>query len=540
MTRLLVIGLDGGTRTVTQHPDARLRNLEALEAEGARAVLRSTVPPITSAAWASMFTGWNPGRHGMYDFRVLDTARYAHLWGAGHSAGFGDEPRFVTSRRWRGSAVWDLIGDSRTVAISAVPMTYPAWQVNGTMISGFPLPDYTRNHASPEGAGDGIPVLLEGGDDMGGMSDADVARHCAQLVERQASVVRSWLEPGGPDVMVAVFQGTDFAQHRLWKYLDRAGDPLREELFGLYRAIDELIGEARTRLGDEGTVAVVSDHGFGPHPRTLLHTDAVLRDAGLLTAMGGARSSAPKRLLERAPALRRRLRLIADRLPSGAANSLAARYSGADAVEWSQTRAYRYPLYAPAEGVVVNLRGRQPEGCVEPGAEYEQVRDQVIEALTSLRTPAGTRAVQWARRREDVFHGQYLEEAPDVIALLDPDLKGSTGTGGTFAPVGESILQTFSGVHAMEGIFGIAGRGIRPGVDLGERDITDVAPTLLALLGTAPEDELDGTAMTEALEPLAQPLVRAEAQTPDAADPVMSAEEEAALERSLRSLGYIE
>ena len=540
MTRLLVIGLDGGTRTVTRHPEAGLGNLTALEAQGAQAVLRSTVPPITSAAWASMFTGWNPGRHGMYDFRVLDTARYAHLWGAGHSAGFGDEPRFVTSRRWRGAAVWDLVGDSRTVAVSAVPMTYPAWQVNGTMISGFPLPDYTRNHAFPEGAGDGVPVLLEGGDDMGGMSDAEVAAHCARLVERQAGVVRDWLAPDGPEVMVAVFQGTDFAQHRLWKYLDQPGDPLRDALFDLYRAVDELIGEARERLGEGGTVAVVSDHGFGPHPRTLLHTDAVMRDAGLLTAKGSSRSSAPKRLLERTPALRRRLRLIADRLPSGAGDSLAARYSGADAVDWSQTKAYRYPLYAPAEGVVVNLRGRQPEGCVEPGAEYEQVRDEVIEALSRLRTPAGTPAAQWARRREDLFHGRYLDEAPDVIALLHPDIKGSTGTGETFAPVGDSILETFSGVHAMEGIFAIAGRGVRPGVDLGERDITDVAPTLLALLGAVPEDELDGKTMTEALEPASQPLVRTGAHTPEAADPVMSAEEEAALERSLRSLGYIE
>ena len=46
--------------------------------------------------------------------------------------------------------------------------------------------------------------------------------------------------------------------------------------------------------------------------------------------------------------------------------------------------------------------------------------------------------------------------------------------------------------------------------------------------------------MTEALEPAAEPLVRTGAHTPEAADPVMSAEEEAALERSLRSLGYIE
>ena len=252
VTRLLVIGLDGGTRTVTDRAGAGLAHLHALEAAGARAVLRSTVPPITSAAWASMFTGWSPGRHGMYDFRVLDTSRYTQLWGAGHSAGFGDEPRFVTSKRWRGSAFWDLLGPEPTVAVSAVPMTYPAWPVNGTMISGFPLPDYTRNHAYPPGAADGLPNLLEGGDEMAGMTDEDVAAHCAGLVERQSQVVRGWLEPDGPDVMVAVFQGTDFAQHRLWKYLDQPGHPLNEALLGLYRAIDTVIGEARERLGRGG------------------------------------------------------------------------------------------------------------------------------------------------------------------------------------------------------------------------------------------------------------------------------------------------
>jgi predicted AlkP superfamily phosphohydrolase/phosphomutase len=539
VTRLLVIGLDGGTRTVTDRPEAQLPHLHALEADGARAVLHSTVPPITSAAWASMFTGWNPGRHGMYDFRVLDISTYSQLWGAGHSAGFTDEPRFVTSKRWRGSAFWDVLRPPRTVFVSAVPMTYPAWPVNGTLISGFPLPDYTRNHASPAGAADTLPVLLEGGDDMAGMTDEEVAAHCARLVERQAEVVRGWLDSAGPEVMVAVFQGTDFAQHRLWKYLDQPGHPLCKALLDLYRAIDTVIGEARERLGEDATIAVVSDHGFGPHPRTLLHTDAALRDAGLLATSSSAQASRPKRLLERTPGLRRRLRLIADRLPSRVGQKLAGQYSGAAAVDWARTQAYRYPLYPPAEGLVVNLRGRQAAGCVEPGAQYEQVRDRIIETLQGLRLPDGRPAVRWAKRREDVFAGPYLEEAPDVVALLDPTLKGSSGTDGVFAPVAPSILETYSGVHAMEGIFAIAGPGIRAGVDLGDRTITDVAPTLLRLLGVEP-GTTDGTVMEEALKPLQAPAQQAVALVPDADDPVMTADEEAALERSLRSLGYIE
>ncbi|MDX6549409.1 MAG: hypothetical protein QOJ31_93, partial [Gaiellales bacterium] len=127
MTRLLVVGLDGGTDAVIRLPDARLPNIAAIRAEGASAVLRSTVPPITAAAWPSMMTGWNPGRHGMYDFRTLGIERYSRLWGAGHSASFEDGRDFVNSRRWSGAAFWDQAVGS--VAVLSVPMTYPAWPV---------------------------------------------------------------------------------------------------------------------------------------------------------------------------------------------------------------------------------------------------------------------------------------------------------------------------------------------------------------------------------------------------------------------------
>ena len=72
----------------------------------ASAVLRSTVPPITSTAWPSMMTGLNPGKHGIYDFRALAADRYTRLWGAGHSAAFAEGREFATSRHWAGSAFW--------------------------------------------------------------------------------------------------------------------------------------------------------------------------------------------------------------------------------------------------------------------------------------------------------------------------------------------------------------------------------------------------------------------------------------------------
>ena len=151
MARLLVVGLDGGTDSIIRLPDADLPNIAEVREHGASGTLISTVPPITAAAWPSMMTGWNPGRHGMFDFRTLGIERYSRLWGAGHSSSFEDGRDFVTSRRWSGAAFWDQV--EAPVAILSVPMTYPAWEVDGHMVAGFPLPDYDRNHTRAAGTG---------------------------------------------------------------------------------------------------------------------------------------------------------------------------------------------------------------------------------------------------------------------------------------------------------------------------------------------------------------------------------------------------
>jgi predicted AlkP superfamily phosphohydrolase/phosphomutase len=108
----VIIGLDGGTAAVISEPDAALPNITAPRLDGAHAALQSTTPPITAAAWPSMMTGWNPGRHGMYDFRDLHIERYTRHWGAGQPAEFEQGSSFVKATRWAGSALWDRFGAS--------------------------------------------------------------------------------------------------------------------------------------------------------------------------------------------------------------------------------------------------------------------------------------------------------------------------------------------------------------------------------------------------------------------------------------------
>ncbi|RLE47527.1 MAG: hypothetical protein DRJ18_03130 [Candidatus Methanomethylicota archaeon] len=71
--RVIVIGLDGATWKLIKPwaEEGKLQTLKRLMEEGAYGELKSTIPPITAAAWASLLTGKNPGKTGIYDFLYL-------------------------------------------------------------------------------------------------------------------------------------------------------------------------------------------------------------------------------------------------------------------------------------------------------------------------------------------------------------------------------------------------------------------------------------------------------------------------------------
>jgi len=101
-----------------------------------------------------------------------------------------------------------------------------------------------------------------------------------------------------------------------------------------------------------------------------------------------------------------------------------------------------------------------------------------------------------------------------------------------------------SGCHRPEGIFIARGAGIRAGAVLSPVEITDVAPTILYLLGEPIPAWMDGRVATEMLEPelrAGQPDRRAQV-APDAlgsADLEYNAEELKLLRDRLSGLGYL-
>jgi predicted AlkP superfamily phosphohydrolase/phosphomutase len=249
----------------------------------------------------------------------------------------------------------------------------------------------------------------------------------------------------------------------------------------------------------------------------------------------------PSQLQERA--FRGPLRPLVGRLES------SARLAG---IDWSATRAFSEEVNTfPA--IWLNVRGREPAGTVSAGAEYEELRDEILARIACWRNPAtGEAVVEHAWRREEIYDGAAVDQAPDII--LAPALdSGYTYTllssGGQ---PGDAIRDltpaerlgakggSMNGSHRPDGLLLLAGKGVQPGVHLDRAHITDVTPTLLALLDAPLPANLDGRVLWEALarrDPVCSGPPLEEGDQPT--EPY-SANQAAIVGARLRGLGYQE
>ncbi len=162
-------------------------------------------------------------------------------------------------------------------------------------------------------------------------------------------------------------------------------------------------------------------------------------------------------------------------------------------LDWSRSQAYGVEFFYPLVGVEINLEGRQQRGIVKRG-EYEELRDRIVSSLQALVDPAtGRAACRRVCKREEMFHGPYLERIPDIVAVLDDDYDGKVQLAGEV--FSDNTLQweyPFMGYHSREAFFVARGPGIASGNELGETGMIDLAPTLLRLLEVPIPDSMEG------------------------------------------------
>ncbi len=534
--KLTVVGLDAATFDVIDPLLAagELPSLAALLARGARGPLRSTTHPLTPQAWTTMVTGVNAGHHGIWDFSERDESGYGL--------------RIVNGSMARAPALWTRLARAgRRVGIVNVPFTWPAPDVDGFVIAGLDAWARDEGMTTPRELVGELharfgELLVDNSFPLtrGGRIDLDAVR---AVCEQRVEIVRMLVERHEPELLFVVFMSADHVHHIAWPDWEERG--VASDVAEVYRILDRALGGIVDGVGGEN-VLVVSDHGGGPLDG-VVNLNAWLAQEGYLTyGSGDTAAAAGHRLFE----LRRRLpagwrRALKQRLPGLRERASALRHAPA-VVDWPKTRAFAYGTFG---NVVINVRGRERDGIVEPGEEYERVRDELVRKLSALEMD-GQRIVAAVHRREDLFDGAQLERVPDLVVefrdyawLGKGNLIERTGSLNDTIGVQGHPRARYVGSHRHDGIVVLAGDAARPGVHA-SASILDVAPTVLYLLGEPIPDDLEGRVLTELIDgalldarpPEYVEAVEIEVGAPRRYDAAGVAE----VEDRLRSLGYLE
>jgi predicted AlkP superfamily phosphohydrolase/phosphomutase len=541
---VLIIGVDGGTFSLIRPwaEQGYLPNLKRLLDGGVSRDLLSTFPPVTSPAWPSFMTGMNPGQHGVFDFIRPKGGNYD----------------MVNSTSIRQPTLWDWLSSAgRRVGVVNVPVTYPPHPVNGFMITGLLSPrnatisypdDLIKRYEPELGPYRIAPdVQCKRGEEELFIADL------MNLEEVRGRYTLALLENEPWDVMAVVFGATDVGSHALWRFADEthpAHDPntpenVKNGLRDIYAVVDAQIGRLVEATPSDTTIIVMSDHGFGPLHYTI-NLNLLLMEKGLmhlrrapftqLKAFLFRRGISPKRIyawLEKVG-----LHHLASRVSKEQRNKVVGKFLSYDDVDWERTRAFSIGHVGQ---IYINTRGMQPYGSVEPGEETDTVRQEVIDALNGLRHPVtGEPIVDRIILREEEFSGPYAMQGPDIQVVLDGYRCISFPLFATSPELFTEQIRGDSGCHRLEGIFIASGPGIRRGSTSGPAHITDVAPTVMYLLGLPIPAEMSGQPLQDILEEPHEAIYASpNPRFPDAETGLMPSEENE-IEERLRSLGYLE
>jgi len=551
--KVFIIGLDGGTFDLMDPwlSEGRLPNIKRLIDNGVRATLNSVILPFTPQAWGSFMTGMNPGNHGVFGFKEKEEGKYSF--------------QFVNNRSIKSKTLWEYLGERGKDSILVnIPMTYPTEEIEGIIVGGMDSPGVESDFTFPpeikqevfEVVKDYVIHLHVGA----GYLDSDKKRRKAvaeliRMVACRERLILHFMEKYPWDFFAVNFSAIDQVQHHFWKYL-KGNNEFAEVIPDIYKRVDEAVGRILEKMPSGTTVFMMSDHGSGAASSHVLFIDEWLREQGLLqfktristrgliskfvkwvlTASSQKLSSSFKdRLMKWFPGIRVR----------------SQSYIRRALIEWKETKAFsgEHP-----STLRINLKGRDAEGTVGT-AEYEALRDELIERLESLTDPeTGEILIEKVYKKEELYHGNCLHSAPDLI--LHPrdfahQIKGGPFSNGFYrnwlSPKNPKEFFV-NGVHRLNGIFAASGYGISKGCTLPALNIYDIFPTVLYCLGMDVPDAVDGKvaeAMFErdylSIHPVRfcyDPLKRGVGLPEDEAN--YDEQDSERIEEALKGLGYID
>jgi predicted dehydrogenase/predicted AlkP superfamily phosphohydrolase/phosphomutase len=518
--RLLFIGLDAGDTDLIERwcREGVLPNISQMRSRGTWARMRTTAEVVHVSAWPSIFTGAAPDEHGLYHAYVMQPGIQSPV-----------RPRPDQSPV---PFLWKLLSDrgKRCIVMDAF-MTCPLQNFNGTQIvewgtwSWFSEPTISPDSVKKEMQKKFGAYPAEDHSKIGMTPPPDPEGFHQRLlaaVVKKTQVVKWLMEKDDWDFFLVVFGECHPAGHYFWHYHDplyvthATERPGESALRDVYVALDKAIGDILKSVDQTTTVFLVSGDGMGPNyngshilndllTRMKLFNDIPSNANGAAGEEGTKPRVAKTDLMSRARnMIPKSLRVAVSRalLPRSVNEKLSLRWKTAG-IAWEHTRAFL--IENANEGYIrINLKGREPQGIVAPGKEYEDLCEDLYQTVKSATNPAnGARAAHTVYKTDDIYNGPCRSHMPDIIINWNDDAKLTTellteryGLARSDEP-GYALAPYYTGNHRPSAFTVAVGPEVRQGNVLGDTSILDLAPTILTFFGITPPAYMGGKALGE-------------------------------------------
>jgi predicted AlkP superfamily phosphohydrolase/phosphomutase len=555
MMKVFVLGLDGATWDILEPliGEGRLPNLARLRDSGVSGTLRSVFPPLSPVAWTGVMTGKNSGKHGIFEF-----LEYAHDPLGG---------RVNSSRAIKTELVWEVAGrHGKATVAGGVPMSYPPRKAPG-----FYLGDFLSPANAPDFASDPA-IFAELEREIGpyrpwsttvhdGGHEAEVLTDLTDFLNHHLKAVRFLMDRCEWDLFMFDLMATDRAQHELWHVWDldhlaakgreRELGALRPRFIRFWEELDRGIGEIEAALPSDTALILMSDHGFGGI-EWYVNFNVWLLEQGFIALDDSfyvrqkhwcyKRGITPEwlyGLMAKCGLAQQRVTRFRGKQTSPLERFGESAFLSRRHIDWSRTKAYSQGNFGQ---IFLNVKGRQPQGCVAP-EDVRPLLDDLKAGLLAIPHPeTGEPLVERVYEGDEIYHGPNASLAPDLTVVLHDwryrtiglhDFTTNKVISPAFGPTGD---------HRMEGVLIASGPPFRAGASPEGANLLDLAPTILHLLGVPVPEDMDGRVLTEILNPDLVPVV-AEAVVAAHAVPAngeaYSEEEDAAIQQRLADLGYL-
>ena len=469
--KLVAIGLDGASFELLDPwiEEGSLPNIRKIKDSGVYGDMESCLPPVTSPNWKCYSTGKNPGKLGIFWWENIDVKN--------------KRVYYPTQRKFEHKQIWDYLSQAGyRVGVIGTPLTYPPKKVNGFMISGG-LDAEGKNYTFPKDLEKRIekeydfkvrPTIPISIDEERGYEETN------DVINKHFKVGKTlWDEYDLDFLQLSIFD-INVLHHFFWN---------DERTKRSWKLIDGYIGDF---MDKDVNVMLMSDHGSNKiehvfNINTWLEKESYLKTntgsirflhrVGITTenlskwarklGIYGLKKLMPKTILSKIPGQSGEIMFEAK----------------TDKIDWGKSR-----VIASGQGPLYINKNIVLEG------DYGKLRQELIGKISDVRTPDMKKPIKHIYKKEEIYKGKYLSEAPDLI--LDQEkgvhIPGGIGKRGVF-----DFTEKWVGENKKHGLFALYGNGIKEGAIIENFRILDLAPTILHMFSLPIPRDMDGGVLKE-------------------------------------------